>query len=255
MKILISNDDGIYSTGIQALVAGLVDKHDVYVVAPDRERSATGHAITLHKPIRVEEADHLDGVKAAFMTDGNPSDCVKLAVGELIKVKPDMVISGINHGPNMGADILYSGTVSAAMEGAIFNIPSIAVSVTNHKVEDFDAAVKVVKKVVDKIGGVKFPDKTLLNINVPYLEYSELAGFEITDLGVREYDDHFEKRIDPRGKTYYWLTGEAIEETELPGTDVYAVRSNLVSITPITIHMTNDGMMEDLKGWAKDITL
>ena len=169
MRILVSNDDGIYSTGIRALVNGLVKEHEVYVVAPDRERSATGHSLTLHRPLRIETVNHLDGVKEAYATDGTPSDCIKIAIGAILKELPDVVVSGINHGPNMGTDVLYSGTVSAAMEGAIFNIPSIAVSLTNHKPEDFDTAVRIVQKIIKIIDKIKFPNRTLLNVNIPYL--------------------------------------------------------------------------------------
>ena len=239
MRILISNDDGIYSGGIRALTEGLVQSYEVYVVAPDRERSATGHSLTLHRPLRLDEVNHLNGVKAAYATDGTPSDCVKIAIGAILKEPPDIVLSGINHGPNMGSDVLYSGTVSAAMEGAIYDIPSIAISIADHKPQDFSSAVTFISKLLEKIKLIKFPSRTLLNINIPALPLSEIAGIEVTKLGVRPYNDYFEKRVDPRGKTYYWLAGEAIEENELPGTDVFAVRNNQISITPVTIHMTN----------------
>lgn len=255
MRILISNDDGIYSNGIRALTEGLVQNNDVYVVAPDREKSATGHSLTLHRPLRLDEVDHLSGVKGAYSTDGTPSDCVKIAIGAILKEPPEVVISGINHGPNMGSDVLYSGTVSAAMEGAIYNIPSIAVSLAEHKPQDFTGAVTFISVLLKKISQIKFPDRTLLNINIPALLLSEIAGVEITKLGLRPYNDYFEKRVDPRGKTYYWLAGEAIEEGELPGTDVHAVRNNQISITPVTIHMTNEKMLPELKEWVKQIKL
>ena len=255
MRILISNDDGIYSNGIRALTEGLVKNNEVYVVAPDRERSATGHSLTLHRPLRIDEVSHLNGVKSAYATDGTPSDCVKIAIGAILKESPEIVLSGINHGPNMGSDVLYSGTVSAAMEGAIYNIPSIAISLAEHKPQDFSCAVSFISNLLKSINKIKFPERTLLNINIPALPLSEIAGIEITKLGVRPYNDYFEKRIDPRGKTYYWLAGEAIEEDELPGTDVFAVRNNQISITPVTIHMTNENMLPELKEWVKDIRL
>lgn len=255
MRILISNDDGIYSSGIRALTEALVKNNEVYVVAPDRERSATGHSLTLHRPLRMEEVNHLPGVEGAYETDGTPSDCVKIAIGAILKERPEVVVSGVNHGPNMGTDVLYSGTVSAAMEGAIFNIPSIAISLADHKPQDFTAAVNFVSKLLPLINKIKFPDRTLLNINIPALPLSEIAGVEVTKLGIRPYNDYFEKRIDPRGRTYYWLAGEAIEEDELPGTDVFAVRNNQISITPVTIHMTNDKMLSELKEWVKQIKL
>ncbi len=255
MRILVSNDDGIFSNGIRALTEGLVQNHEIYVVAPDRERSATGHSLTLHRPLRIDEVSHLPGVKAAYSTDGTPSDCVKIAIGAILKEPPEMVISGINHGPNMGSDVLYSGTVSAAMEGAIYDIPSIAVSLADHKPKDFNSAVAFICKLLNHISGIKFPHRTLLNINIPALPLLDIAGIEITKLGVRPYNDYFEKRVDPRGRTYYWLAGEAIEENELPGTDVFAVRNNQVSITPVTIHMTNEKMVPELKEWVKQIKI
>ena len=255
MRILISNDDGIYSGGIRALTEELVKSNEVYVVAPDRERSATGHSLTLHRPLRLDEVSHLEGVKAAYSTDGTPSDCVKIAIGAILKEPPEIVLSGINHGPNMGSDVLYSGTVSAAMEGAIYNIPSISISLADRKPQDFSCAATFVSKLLKTIGQIKFPDRTLLNINIPALPLPEIAGVEITKLGVRPYHDYFEKRVDPRGRTYYWLAGEAIEENELPGTDVYAVRNNQISITPVTIHMTNEKMLPELKNWVKQIKL
>lgn len=255
MRILIANDDGIYSSGIRALTECLVSDHEIYVVAPDRERSATGHSLTLHRPLRIEEENHLPGVKAAYSTDGTPSDCVKIAVGAIMDKKPEIVISGINHGPNMGADVMYSGTVSAAMEGAIFNIPSIAISLANYKPEDFSACTHIIKLLISQISKVKFPDRTLLNVNIPSLPLPQITGLAVTELGIRPYNDYFEKRVDPRGKTYYWLAGEAMEEQELPGTDVYAVRNNQVSITPVTIHMTNNKMLPELKEWANSFSL
>lgn len=255
MRILIANDDGIYSSGIRALTEGLVQNNEVYVVAPDRERSATGHSLTLHRPLRLDEVNHLPNVKGAYATDGTPSDCIKIAIGAILKEPPEIVLSGINHGPNMGTDVLYSGTVSAAMEGAIFNIPSIAISLADQKPQDFSAAVCFISELLKFVNQIKFPDRTLLNINIPPLPLSEIAGVEITSLGVRPYNDYFEKRVDPRGKTYYWLAGEAIEEDELPGTDVYAVRNNQISITPVTIHMTNEKMLPKLKEWANQLKL
>lgn len=255
MRILISNDDGIYSSGIKALSEGLAKEHDIYVVAPDRERSATGHSLTLHRPLRIDEVNHLNDVKLSYSTDGTPSDCVKIAIGAILKDPPEIVLSGINHGPNMGSDVLYSGTVSAAMEGAIYNIPSIAVSIADHKPQDFSTSVTFILKLLGIINKVEFPDRTLLNINIPSLPLTEIAGIKVTDLGVRPYNDYFVKRVDPRGKTYYWLAGEAIEDQELPGTDVYAVKNNMISITPVTIHMTNKTMLPALNEWVKQLSL
>ena len=255
MRILISNDDGIHSSGIKSLAETVSKEHEVYVVAPDRERSATGHSLTLHRPLRLDEVTHLSGVRVAYSTDGTPSDCVKIAIGAILKESPEIVLSGINHGPNMGSDVLYSGTVSAAMEGAIYNIPSIAISLADNKPQDFTPAALFIAKLLKIIPQIKFPDRTLLNINIPPLPVEEIAGIQITELGVRPYNDYFVKRVDPRGRTYYWLAGEAVEENELPGTDVFAVRNNMISVTPVTVHMTNKSMLPELKDWVKQIKI
>lgn len=255
MRILVSNDDGIHSNGIKSLAEAISKEHEVYVVAPDRERSATGHSLTLHRPLRLDEISNFIGVKASYSTDGTPSDCVKIAIGAILKDPPELVLSGINHGPNMGSDVLYSGTVSAAMEGAIYNIPSIAISLADHKAQDFSSAATFITKLLKIITQIKFPNRTLLNINIPPLPLEEIAGVQITELGVRPYNDYFVKRVDPRGRTYYWLAGEAIEEDELPGTDVFAVRNNMISITPVTVHMTNSSMLAILNDWIKQIKL
>lgn len=251
MKILISNDDGILSNGIHALIEALSECHDVYVVAPDRERSAAGHSLTLHTPLRVEEVEPKYGAKKCWMTTGTPSDCVKLAINAILAEdeKPDMIISGINHGPNLGADILYSGTVSCAMEGAMMGYPSIATSLASLKseYEDFKFAASFVAGLLNRLETYKIPPKTILNVNIPGLEKDDIAGIAITELGSRMFTDGYEKRIDPRGKVYYWMAGELITEPESAETDIAAVRNNLISITPVTYEMTRRNIMEDLE--------
>ena len=251
MKILISNDDGIAAEGIKALMTNLAKEHEVYVVAPDRERSAAGHSLTLHSPIRVEELDPQYGVKRAWVTNGTPGDCVKIGICALLKQEelPDIVISGINHGPNLGADILYSGTVSCALEAAMLDYPSIAVSLASMTPDPlfFDATAKFVCRFLPKLKNITFPKKTILNINAPALEEEDVAGVEITKLGTKMFTDNYDKRIDPRGKVYYWMAGELTSKHEEDGTDIAAVRANRISITPVTFEMTHKNIMAELE--------
>jgi len=251
MKILISNDDGILSNGIRALIEALSPCHDVFVVAPDRERSAAGHSLTLHTPLRVEEVDAKYGAKKCWMTTGTPGDCVKLAINAILAEdeKPDIVISGINHGPNLGADILYSGTVSCAMEGAMMGYPSIATSLASlrNEYEDFKFASEFIAQLLNRLDKYKIPPKTILNINIPGLEKEDIAGIAITELGNRIFTDDYEKRIDPRGKVYYWMAGELVTEHENANSDIAAVRNNKISITPVTYEMTRKNIIQELE--------
>lgn len=253
MRILVSNDDGINARGIRALAKRLSEDagNEVYVVAPDRERSATGHGLTLHKPLRADEV-HLEGhVKGAWATTGTPSDCVKFAVCALLDSKPDVVVSGINAGPNLGGDVLYSGTVSAAMEGALLSIPSIAVSMGGRSPKHYEVAADFIAALLKVLSTSGLPPRTLLNVNVPNLPAGEIAGVSITELGVRLYNDTFEKRIDPRGRAYYWLTGHAIEEGEAETTDVWAVKHNRISVTPVTFNMTDRPALALINQWQE----
>lgn len=250
MRILISNDDGIHATGLRTLVERLALEHEIYVIAPDRERSATGHALTLHKPLRIEEVDMGLNVVRAWETTGTPGDCIKIGVNAILDKRPDIVISGINHGPNLGTDVLYSGTVNAAMEGAVLGFPSLAVSLTDGtcKVVDFIYAADFIFHFIPKISEINFPEKTIMNINIPSITAGEITGLEITKLGTRMYTDTYEKRMDPRGKVYYWLAGELIETGgEEEGTDIMAVRNNKISITPVTFEITHKSIMPELK--------
>ena len=251
MKILISNDDGIAANGIRVLTKALAADHDVYVIAPDRERSAAGHSLTLHTPLRVEELETITGAKRTWVTTGTPGDCVKIGINAILSEEelPDIVISGINHGPNLGSDILYSGTVSCAMEGAMMGIPSIAVSLASMQsdYEDFEFTGRFVNSLLKKIEGFPFPPKSILNVNVPSLDEDDIAGVAITELGRRMFTDTYEKRVDPRGKTYYWMAGELISEPEDANTDLATIRKNKISITPITFDMTRKNFMSELE--------
>lgn len=251
MKILLSNDDGVMAEGIKALTSALSKEHDVYVVAPDRERSAAGHSLTLHTPIRVEELDSRFGAKRIWITSGTPGDCVKIGINAILSEdeKPDLVISGINHGPNLGSDILYSGTVSCAMEGAMLGYPSIAVSLASMSSEPelFKNVANFMVKFLHKIKDYKFPPKTILNVNVPGLMPEDLSGIAITQLGNKMFTDEYDKRIDPRGKVYYWMAGELIKQCENDQSDINALRWNKVSITPITFEMTLSSVIPELE--------
>lgn len=251
MKILISNDDGVMAEGIKALVIELSKEHDVYVVAPDRERSAAGHSLTLHTPIRVEELESKFGAKRIWITSGTPGDCVKIGINAILSddEKPDLIISGINHGPNLGTDILYSGTVSCAMEGAMMGYPSIAVSLASMTCEPelFKNVAVFMSKFINKIKEFPFPKKSILNVNVPGLMPEDLAGVAITRLGGKMFTDEYDKRVDPRGKVYYWMAGELIRHCENDDSDINALRWNKVSVTPITFEMTLDSVIPNLQ--------
>lgn len=251
MKILISNDDGIAANGIRMLTRELSKEHDVYVIAPDRERSAAGHSLTLHTPLRVEELEAINGAKRTWVTTGTPGDCVKIGINAILSKdeQPDVVISGINHGPNLGSDILYSGTVSCAMEGAMMGIPSIAVSLASmhSDYEDFEFTAKFVGGMLKRLKDFNFPQKTLLNVNVPLLDSDDIAGIAITELGAKMFTNTYEKRVDPRGKVYYWMAGELTNEPNDSNSDIAAVRNNKISITPVTYEMTKEEVMSDLE--------
>lgn len=271
MKLLISNDDGIFALGIRTLANTLADAgHQVTVVCPDRERSATGHGLTLHKPIRAEQIDSVfEAGISAWACSGTPSDCVKLALGALLDEPPDMVLSGINHGSNLGTDVLYSGTVSAAMEGAMEGISSIAFSLSSFASQDFQPAANFAVALVSQLSHAPLPQAMLLNVNVPAIPASEIVGVAITRQGVRRYFDQFEKRVDPRGKTYYWLAGEILEEVAEPElaspealklstysdqtwfkqipTDVQAIRQNYITLTPLQYNLTCATSLADLQ--------
>jgi 5''/3''-nucleotidase SurE len=263
MKILVSNDDGVFAEGIQSLANGLAAiGHEVIVVCPDKERSATGHGLTLHQPIRAEIVKSIfdDGI-TAWACSGTPADCVKLALSCLLETQPDLVLAGINHGPNLGTDILYSGTISAAKEGIVENIPSIAFSLGSYTAREFRVAVNFAQSLVQKIESQPLDNLMLLNVNVPAIEETEIAGVKITRTGIRRYLDTFEKRVDPRGKTYYWLGGELLEDVEetndkllvekLP-TDIQAMREKYITITPLEYNLTYGQQLSYLQKWKID---
>ncbi|HAH19880.1 MAG: 5'/3'-nucleotidase SurE [Omnitrophica WOR_2 bacterium GWF2_43_52] len=249
MNILLTNDDGIYAEGIRVLYESLKDLGSVTVVAPDTERSAVGHAITLSDPLRVKKVNR--GNKFfGYATTGTPADCVKLAIRAILRKRPDIVISGINLGPNTGYSVLYSGTVSGATEGAILNIPSFAISLATFENPDYSVAASFAKKLARLIMHNKgIPLGTLLNVNIPAVNKKNIKGVKIVRQSRTAIEERFDKREDPRMRTYYWLTGEIIKSDGQDDADIEAIRNNYISITPIRCDMTDYGFMEELKQW------
>jgi 5'-nucleotidase len=244
-NILVCNDDGVRSEGIVALADALRELGTVYVVAPDREQSAASHALTLSHPLRIEKIGN-----RVYAVDGTPTDCVNLAVnGILRKKKIALVASGINKGANLGDDITYSGTVSAAMEGTILGIPSIAVSLASRNHFRFDAAAEFALRAARKVLRHGLPKDTLLNINFPDLPAEEVRGVRITRQGKRIYEDSIVEKRDPRGRKYYWIGGDSLRSEEMPGSDLEAVEQNRISVTPVHLDFTNYASMRVLRRW------
>lgn len=255
MRILLTNDDGVHAPGIYAAKKALESLGEVVVVAPERPRSAAGHAITLHKPLRISGVTLPDG-SAAYATNGTPTDCVTLAMDVLIEGGCDLVVSGINAGPNLGWDLTYSGTVAAAMEGAVLNIPSIAISVAAERGQsalpgglDFGPAAAFLARLAPQVAANSLPPNTLLNVNVPDVAEEELNGVVVTHQGRREYVDRVVEREDPSGRPYYWLAGSIREDTPDPGSDVHAILNRQISVTPVHLDLTAYSLLDSLRQW------
>jgi len=247
MNILVSNDDGINAPGIQTLVDALEKIADVFVVAPDREQSAVGHAITIHDPLKVSKK-YIDGKLFGYAVSGTPADCVKLALCSLMPEPPDLIVSGVNQGSNLGTDIIYSGTVSAATEGTLLGIPSIAISVNSFKWDaKFSVAAEVVVKVIGKINEFNLPKGTLLNVNVPNIEKDEIKGWKLTYQGKTKYVEKYVKRTDPRGNSYYWIDGDLVEREDENDADFRVVKDGYISITPIHFDVTNHDYLAEIR--------
>lgn len=266
LNLLISNDDGIFASGVRTLADTLAKAgHTVTVICPDRERSATGHGLTLHRPLRAERIEEVYYHSiTAWACSGTPADCVKFALHAVMEKRPEFVLSGINHGSNLGTDVLYSGTVSAAMEGMIEGIPSIALSLASFTAKNFQPAANFAVDLLEHLLTQPIPQATLLNINVPPVEEKAIAGVRLTRQGLRRYVESFEKRFDPRGKSYYWLAGEVIEELEQPEhshlpsqipTDVQAIRDNYITLTPLHYNLTDIQCFESLyqQNWCQGL--
>jgi len=247
INILVTNDDGVHAPGLAALREAMSPLGTTCVVAPDRQQSATSHSLTLHRPLHVEQlGDRVHSV------DGTPTDCVLLAVHGLLRERPRLVVSGINHGPNMGEDTMYSGTVAAAMEGAILGIPSIAFSLVTREAEgphDFRAAASFATTLADRILKTGLPPHTVLNVNIPNSPGGEIAGVRVTRLGKRIYQDSIVERVDPDGTSHYWIAGEATWEVGA-NTDFSAVDCGMISITPLHFDLTDYKAIDDLRIWA-----
>jgi len=252
MKILVTNDDGIDSPGLHALADALRALGDVWVVAPDRERTAVAHALTLHKPLRLNRLE-----RHVFSVNGTPSDCVNLALKKVLPTTPALIVSGINRGVNLGDDVTYSGTVSAALEGTILGIPSIAVSQESGRggrAFRFDAAAAYAVRVARLVLTHGLPAETLVNVNVPDRPKSRIKGVKVTSLSRRWFHDPIVEKVDPHGRKYYWIAGTRVSWERRKDADHEAVRRGFVSVTPIHLDITNYGALEQLRQWEPKLT-
>jgi 5'-nucleotidase len=247
--ILVTNDDGIDADALAPLATALAPLGDVDIIVPERNWSGASHSITLFRPLRVRPTKLRSG-HPAFMTDGSPTDCVRLAVLGFLKHRPDIVVSGINRGANMGDDITYSGTVAAAMEGILSSVPSIAISIGAFGGDiDYEPAASFAALLAGNMLGRGFAPDTLLNVNVPPLPRDQIAGVEVTRLGKRTYRDQLVERLDPYGNPYYWVGGTAMSGEADEGTDVAAMAAGKISVTPIALDLTNHALLEELARW------
>ncbi|MCH7949593.1 MAG: 5'/3'-nucleotidase SurE [Candidatus Dadabacteria bacterium] len=242
-RILISNDDGINSEGLHKLHETLKKLGEVYIVAPDRDQSAVSHSLTLYRPLRLDKISEF-----IYTVDGTPTDCVNLAINGILRdKKPDLVVSGINKGENVGDDITYSGTVSAAMEGTLLGIPSIALSLVGRGDFNFDYALHHSLLIAKYVLENKLPEDTLLNVNIPNLPGEQIKGIVVTRQGKRLYDEPIVEKVDPRGKKYYWIGGDELGFLDIEGSDIVAVKEGYVSVTPIGLDLTNYGHIDKLR--------
>jgi 5'-nucleotidase len=248
MHILVSNDDGFRAPGIRVLAEALRQVADVTVVAPDRDRSGASNSLTLDDPLRVVEMG-----PRLYQVNGTPTDCVHLAITGLLEPEPDMVISGINAGANMGDDVIYSGTVAAAMEGRSLGLPAIAISLASHRPTHYETAAQVGLILLKRLQADPLPADTILNVNVPDIPWDQLLGFEATRLGKRHRAEPVIRGEDPRGRPVYWIGPAGSEQDAGPGTDFHAVRSCCVSVTPLQIDLTRYRALDQVAGWVKGL--
>jgi 5'-nucleotidase len=245
LRILVSNDDGYRSAGIRALSAAISEFGEIIIVAPEMNRSGASNSLTLDGPLRVVEAE--EGV---FFVNGTPTDCVHLAITGLMDPDPDMVVSGINDGANLGDDVLYSGTVAAAMEGRCLGLPAIAFSlVTRGEPRHVDTAARVARDIVHRLVEHPLPNDTILNINIPDVAYEELKGMQVTRLGNRHRAEPVIRSQDPRGRDIFWVGPAGSEQDAGPGTDFHAIASGCVSVTPIQVDLTRHSQLDSIRGW------
>ena len=248
MKILLTNDDGIYSEGLWALYHRFSEKHSVTVVAPDRERSAVGHGITLYEPLRASRVEANSGGQG-YAVNGTPADCIKMGFMELLDDMPDLVVSGINPSANVGVNINYSGTVAAAKEAALYRVPAIAVSMQGNSKNTYEDAAFFISTLAEDVLLNGLPFGTILNVNIPDVPMDKIEGVRISRQGNELYDEFMDKRIDPRNRTYYWHGFESRISFNHPDIDGAALEENFISITPIKCDMTDYVALEDLKAW------
>jgi len=252
MNIMLTNDDGIHARGLWILYDRLAVRHCVTVVAPDRERSAVGHGITLHDPLRSVQVE-VNGGYSGYAVNGTPVDCVKLGLTEIIADKPDMVISGINPGENVGVNINYSGTVAAAKEASLYGIPAISVSIRGRRTEYFEDAARFTDVLAENVFKNGLPFGTILNVNLPDRPLDAVAGIRISRQGIARLSEYFEKRVDPRNRPYYWSGPDSQTFENNPDVDGAALSDNYISITPIQCDNTDYRFVEELKAWKIDI--
>jgi 5'-nucleotidase len=246
--ILVTNDDGVHALGIYALYQSMGELGDAVVVAPESERSAVGHALTISDPLRVWEVDRY-GDNFGYAVNGTPADCVKLAVKAILDRKPDLVVSGINQGPNTAINIIYSGTVSAATEGTLMGVPSIAFSLTSFRRREFSYAARFARHLAGKVLEQGLPAGTLLNVNIPALSEKEIEGVKITRQGKGRYEEYFEKRVDPMNRNYYWLAGKKLQLDHDSDVDDVAVMEKYIAVTPIQFDLTDYRAIDRLQKW------
>lgn len=251
MDILLTNDDGIYAPGLWALYKRFAMHHSVTVIAPDRERSAVGHGITLHQPLRTTPIEVNNGFQG-YAVSGTPADCIKMGLMEILDQKPDLVISGINLGANVGININYSGTVAAAKEAALYEVPAIAVSVKGEAFIKYEDAARFTFQLAEKVFKKGLPFGTILNVNFPDIPFEEVVGVRISSQATDLYTEYLEKRTDPRNRTYYWHGHVPQTPFNNPDVDAVALDDNYISITPIKCDMTDYNLLEDLKRWQLD---
>jgi len=251
MRILLTNDDGINADGIKAFWRALTEIADVTVVAPETEMSAVGHSITLSDPLRVRQVK-LNGQPYGLAVNGTPADCVKIAVRAILRERPDMVVSGINHGQNVATNIIYSGTVSAATEGTILGIPSVAVSLASFAGGDFSVAVDYGIRVIKEVAARGLPPDVLINVNVPAVPRAQVKGTKVCRMGMSKFSDMFERRVDPRQRDYYWQGGRMEMSPEDQEADIQWLSENWVTVTPIHYDLTHYGLLDRMREWDID---
>lgn len=248
MRILVSNDDGVYAPGIRALVNELSTFAEVEVIAPDRNRSGASNSLTLSRPLRVKQLDN-----DHYSVEGTPTDCVHLGLTGFLENMPDMVVSGINEGANLGDDILYSGTVAAAVEGRFLGLPAIAVSMVGDNIKHYDTAAFITKQLITQLCSQSLPSQTIFNVNVPDLPLNAIRGLEVTRLGTRHGSQPLIKEKDPRGKPLYWIGPPGAAADAGTGTDFFAIENQRVSITPLHLDMTHYKIFDQVSTWMEGI--